>query len=86
MAERLSEIETAFAWAAVAPNCGRPQIEPSVVRARAAEVRKHIGGIFRRSDEPSPWGWRRAYSRGWRVVRVQISPAFAERLKEGYRP
>lgn len=72
-------VEPVYGWAAVCPNGGRPIIEGSTVFARSFYVREMIGNVFRKGDETHVRGWRRAYRRGWRVIRVQISPAGEER-------
>jgi hypothetical protein len=70
-------VEPVYGWAAFHPG-GMPEpfIHSGAVRSYAREVRDYIGEAWRRhSGETHAQGWRRAYRAGWRVIRVQISPA-----------
>lgn len=62
-----------FAWAAIAlQGIPRPFLLNSSVRATRAEVQEFIGSVWSYEGETIQQGWRRAYRRGWRAVRVVV--------------
>lgn len=64
----------AFAWAAVAPHGHpTPYICTGAVRRSRSEAAHEIGAVW--ADDPRV-GWKRAYRRGYRVIRVRVSAAF----------
>lgn len=71
-------VEPMDAWAATLTwKDGRVYMDPYSIRPNAGTVRDVIARDFAdRFDIPMKAAWRRAYRQGWRVIRVQISPAF----------
>lgn len=66
-------IEPVTAWAAVCTTGSpRPFIHADTVHDLAADARGVIGSAWRRFGETRQQGWKRAYRKGWRVVRVEI--------------
>lgn len=62
------------AWAAFCTTGSpRPFIYTDLVRDRQDPIRMHLGKAH---SKPSDWdyrqGWRRAYRKGWRIIRVEV--------------
>ena len=65
-----------FAWAAAWSNGSpRPFIIPSSIRDTKSAVVEHMGQLWARQDETERQGWKRAYRKGCRIVRVRIQHA-----------
>lgn len=66
-----------YGWAATLTwKDGRTYLDRQSIRPSAWETRDFIASDFAaRFDIPTKAAWRRAYRAGWRVIRVQISPA-----------
>lgn len=61
------------AWAAVALHGNpRPFIHNGSVRSSRADAQEFIGSAWKREGETIAQGWKRAYRRGWRAVRVVV--------------
>lgn len=67
------DVEPEFAWACVATHGNpRPFIHSNAVRATRVDAQAYIGQAWAREDETERQGWKRAYRRGWRCVRVVV--------------
>lgn len=66
-----------FAWAcACTQGSPYPFIHENSVRRTRCESQCTLGAVWAREGETFMQGWKRAYRRGWRCIRVKISPAF----------
>jgi hypothetical protein len=75
-----TQYETEFAWAPAWSNGSpRPFILPYLTRNTRREACIAFGETWRRKGETPMQGWRRAYRRGARCIRVRIEPAFGTR-------
>lgn len=70
------QIGEAFGWAATT---WRGHLLPHIVRDRRRDVIAEIGVHWQREGETTHQGWRRAYRRGCRIIRVRVTPAFGAR-------
>lgn len=69
-----------FAWAcACTDGSPHPFIHENSVRTNRRDAQACLGEAWRHEGETVEQGWKRAYRRGWRCIRVLISPAFAEK-------
>ena len=67
-------VESELAWACVATQYSdKPWLNEYSVRARRADSQERLGNAWRKEGETIQQGWRRAYRKGWRCIRVKVS-------------
>lgn len=66
------QISPTWGWACAFPETDF--IHEGTVRRVRAEAIERIGHAWARDDETPQQGWRRAYRKGWRCIRVTITP------------
>lgn len=67
-------IQPEKAWAAFCTTgTPRPFIYADLVRDRQDPIRQYLGNAHAKpSDLDYMQGWRRAYRKGWRIIRVEV--------------
>lgn len=62
------------AWACFCPFGGpRPFIHENSVRTKRADAQEYLGTAWALDGETWQQGWRRAYCKGWRCIKVTVS-------------
>jgi hypothetical protein len=68
------EIRPEVAWACFCTNGSPyPFIHNNTVRSMREDSQKYLGEAWAHSGETWQQGWRRAYRRGWRCIKVTVS-------------
>lgn len=82
----MRDFEQADAWGAIHIGGERlgPWLSTASIRSSRAGVHETIGMWWAREGETWQQGWRRAYRKGWRAVRVVCAPcsAYVDQLRE----
>lgn len=67
------QVQPEPAWAALCTDGHpRPFINPYNIKAYRFDVMKEMGEALAHPGEDWRTGWRRAYRKGWRAVRVKV--------------
>jgi hypothetical protein len=74
----MGDVKPVFGWGALALHGDPyPFLLASSVKATRQETQRHMASAWSiEGDTYWQQGWKRAYRKGWRTVRVKIEPAF----------